>query len=324
MLMRNRMQRDKPHINLRLKKKGRGFIEGPKLSGTESVNKQRYNILLIHGYNNSFEEAVESYEGFRKRQREIGKKPKKSIVAGGKLLEVFWPGEVDLWIFSALSYPAVADHPKTAAEKIADVLENDFVAGDFKFVDIIAHSLGCRVAVELMHILQNKSNVYVRKAVLMAAAVPTFRLDPSDDLRKALDSVKEGVLSLYSEDDKVLAWAFPPGQTLGGDGFFPTALGREFLVGDRVPDGLSQVRNRGADHSDYWVGEDSDHDKERFANEQVRKFLNLAGAGIRAMKDRNTWSRPIADSAWKFGRKEKPTEDRVTPHRDIGDRAGWY
>jgi hypothetical protein len=55
---------------------------------------------------------------------------------------------------------------------------------------------------------------------------------------------------LYSDHDQVLQYAFPIGQTSGGDGFFPSAVGR---AGEPAAkwDGFEAA---GYDHGYYWFG----------------------------------------------------------------------
>jgi pimeloyl-ACP methyl ester carboxylesterase len=96
-------------------------------------------------------------------------------------------------------------------------------------VRIVAHSLGARLTMFLLDELRTRpsANLVVEKVVVMAAAVPTSELAPKRPLRLSADSVvRDGLLSLYSPNDRVLQFAFPSGESLAGNGFFPTALGR--------------------------------------------------------------------------------------------------
>src|SRR5262249_44274015 len=56
-------------------------------------------------------------------------------------------------------------------------------------------------------------------------------------------------LVLYSRSDLVLHWAFPLGETLAGEGFFPSAVGRR---GDPSSRWTDEEELLGDDHGDYW------------------------------------------------------------------------
>src|SRR4029078_518238 len=132
---------------------------------------------------------------------------------------------------------------------------------------------------ELLDALHGATNIRIDSIVVMAAAVATFSLQPPSGsrtrpLRAAFDRfiLPPMLLSLYSPDDPVLRYAFPLGQSLAGEGLFPTALGHAIWsgAGALTHPPLTQTKNRGARHGDYWFGSD----KAKFAQGEVRKAID--------------------------------------------------
>jgi len=110
----------------------------------------------------------------------------------------------------------------------------------------------------------------------------------------------EAGLSLYSSSDKVLAYAFPIGQTAapGPEGFFPTALGHELWADSETPVKLTQQEDPGADHSDYWGWNRKPQALAcaRAANAKVKEFLRFEQAGERERAERGTYERTTQDA----------------------------
>jgi hypothetical protein len=129
----------------------------------------------------------------------------------------------------------------------------------------------------------------VGKIIFMAAAVPTFYFREGRPLRAAYAAI-EGSKSLYSEADWVLHWAFPLGQSLMGEGFFPTALGRtEWIEASQLWPTMEQRRNIGsAGHSDYWGGSSKNVTALRNAAREIRVFIDIG-----SVPPRDTPSRAV-------------------------------
>jgi hypothetical protein len=117
----------------------------------------------------------------------------------------------------------------------------------------------------------------------MAAAVPSEMLERGGkffDLLMELWAEGIEILVLHSTADKVLHFAFPPGQALaGGKEASDRALGR-FGPSGMMPGWRKTFigePNPGADHSDYW----GDGAKEPSANATLRAgtFLRLGDLG---------------------------------------------
>ena len=279
---------------------------------------RRRPLLLIHGYNNNLKAGEEAYAGFEAMQRELAGLGADTPVAGGRLIQVYWPGDADWGLVSPLFYPWSIERAKETAAALADTLARAARESGHKQLDIVAHSMGCRLTLELLKQLRDKSDITVGRVVLMAGAVPTFMLEPRPDkqkLREAFDAVlSEAGLSLYSSSDKVLAYAFPIGQTAapGPEGFFPTALGHELWADTAAPVKLAQQEDPGADHSDYWGWNQKPQALAcaRVANAKVKEFLRFEQPGERAPAERETYERLTPDA--RAAGTARPTLERTT------------
>ncbi|MBI3779059.1 MAG: alpha/beta hydrolase [Gammaproteobacteria bacterium] len=263
---------------------------------------RRRLLLLIHGYNNDLQAGEEAYRGFEAMQRELADLDDDTPVAGGRLMQIYWPGDADWGIVSPLFYPWSIGRARETAAALADTLARAARESGHKQLDIVAHSMGCRLTLELLKTLRGKSDISVGRVVLMAGAVPTFMLEPRPDrheLREAYDKVlSEAGLSLYSSSDVVLSFAFPLGQSAAtGEGFFPTALGHEFWADAVAPVNLTQKENPGADHSDYWGWKQKPRSLAcaREANARIKEFLRFEQVGERTGAERETAERETRD-----------------------------
>ncbi len=213
-------------------------------------------FLLVHGYANSASDARESWSAFLDDLA--------AARLGGWLPRnptgVQWPGDEPIVGINQASYPLKIEVAVRSAGLVADFLTAAAPAsGPRLTLSVAAHSLGCRLAVELLRELAARPDhgVVVDRVVLMAAAVPTGSVDRDGPLRPGVFWTR-GVQALYSAGDDVLRFAFPIGETAGGDGFFPTAVGRH---GDPGSTWLSaRQMNHGGKlygHGDYWRGTES-------------------------------------------------------------------
>lgn len=245
---------------------------------------QRHLIVLLHGFNNDLSEAEGSYEAFRRR--DLSRLTPPQYDALSKLLgDAFWPGDADWGVADkadALIYPDAVQVAKTIAPMIATYLHRRTGLLEVHF---LAHSLGCRVALEVIENLSLQvGSPRIGKVCLMAAAVPTFMVEPGSRLYAALQMPQQ-VRVLYSQADITLRWAFRAGQTLAGpgEGFFPYALG---YSGD-VPATPGRIDTRSiprADHGSYWGKNDDAPSRE--AGRQVREFFSFADLPERTLPAR--------------------------------------
>ena len=161
-----------------------------------------------------------------------------------------------MWL-SALAYPLQIDVARDSAARLASYLTEPM--GRPLRLHIVAHSLGCLVALELVRLLERCTghDVLVHSMLLMAAAVPQglciTGYDPYGHGRPQRDYV------LHSGQDKVLRYTFRTGQR------FAEYAGRapEPLIGgayriavghDGGPTNRWTPRPMtGHNHGDYWL-----------------------------------------------------------------------
>lgn len=204
---------------------GGGVVDAHSPAGSDILEGKGTALLFVHGYNNSRAAARQSFECFVSALESVtGRGPLPWPVFG-----VQWPGDEPNGAVSAMSYPFKIKVAQRAAERIFEHLTGVFGPGGAPIVlHIVAHSLGCRLTLELLEKLARGSpgaNVSICSVTLMAAAVPVGKVESEGRLRRGVESA-DRVCVLHSTGDAVLHWAFPLGQTAGGDGFFPTAIGR--------------------------------------------------------------------------------------------------
>lgn len=289
----------------------------PAVSDPGGFVSARHLVLLVHGYNNDRAGAEDAYRGFHARQRELD--PDGRYGLGRVFAELYWPGDADWGIASFLFYPQSIGRAKTTAERLAQFLDAQLGAGGAR-LDIVAHSMGCRLALEVLRELEVRASpLAAARIVLMAAAVPVFMLGecaPPRRLRPAFDRMlREGARSLWSRGDVVLSFAFPFGQSIapGEEGALPVALGHEAWIDASVPLHLGQAEDAGAGHGDYWGwNEKPPHlSRARFAAAQVSEYLRFAAAGRRRVA-----SRPLLEASALEAREaaaRRAPEWRETP-----------
>jgi hypothetical protein len=216
---------------------------------------KRRLVFLIHGFNTSRDGARESYARFVGLVQRLGRAAQPIL---DDCVGFFWPGDAKLGPISFISYPTEIRPAITAAARLRDYLQTvTGPEGSPVEIVLIAHSLGNRVALELLQLLSAAplANVQVTRLCLMAAAVPVSHVRDGQRLNAGARLAR--TRALYSGGDGVLTWAFPIGQTAAGDGFMPEAIGHRghpvSVWGSGQPMGISQTE--AYDHNDYWVSE---------------------------------------------------------------------
>jgi pimeloyl-ACP methyl ester carboxylesterase len=268
---------------LRAKPEGSKLLVPGELRGLLDAQARRECLVLVHGFNNTDGEAAEAYFGFRTRQKEIFNDPDIAVF-DRRFGDAFWPGDADWWSFfdkaDALIYPGAVHTAVKAATELAELL---WRMPSLERVDLIGHSLGCRVALETLLLLRTRSLPIIGRVVLMAAAVPSEMLESDGKFYGLLTELAaEGttIRVLHSKSDWVLHYTFPFGQSAaGGKEASARALGR-FGPSPWMPGFHSTLTEReigGAAHGDYWG-----HSKtppSRVATEDAGKFLTLGDLG---------------------------------------------
>ena len=258
-------------------------LDGPRL------------VILIHGYQNSETAAMRSYDRFR-----------------GVLRTALWiDSEEELGTFWEFHWPG--DHPNkvisiaTFAARIGDARQSGQLLAEFlggrspeQEVILIAHSLGCRVALDAERSIRRLGPRYhgatIRGLFLMAAAVPETLCDPG----RQFDRPVPGSLdyAFYSHRDTVLAKTFPLGSQMYGEG-------RDAVGSDGDPQSRWERRDEtgtGLRHKDYWGSYP--------VAAQIGGYLGYAGD--RPLPDR----RDPAD--WAEQAQENRLERRALPDRACG------
>jgi hypothetical protein len=207
--------------------------------------------LLVHGYNVTRQDALASYGDFLSHSGLDGS------LAAGQVCEFVWPGNKRWGALSAAAFPFEIGKARESAARLYEFLKGVQTANGWPLeVQLVCHSLGNRLLLELLERwLDDGSPPALRfnACSLMAAAVPVPMVEEGGALGPAAGAPGK-TLVLYSGADAVLHWAFPPGETAAGEGFFPQAVGR-----GGEPAGRWSERAQMADygHSDYWPGADS-------------------------------------------------------------------
>ena len=304
-------------LELKLREDDRGGgVRPPTRDHVQALLGARRVLLLIHGYNNDYAFARdEAYPGFELLQRDLAGVGKDGDYAPGWLVcKVYWPGDADFGLLSALFYPWIVKHAPQVGEALAGLLHAG--AGDAGLeVAIVSHSLGCRVVAELLRALPAGSRARVTRVAFFAAALGTDKLADArpGSLGAALATrVEDGAISLYSGADRVLSLSFPLGQTLapGDEGCMPVALGHGLWASTAAPAVLEQAHNPDAGHSDYWGWREQTRDTCGLrANEAARAALRLGGFERRLTPARQA---PVRQAA----------EGRAVPVRGVGD--SWW
>lgn len=232
--------------DLSLRDRGSNRLASSTLGTIAYYGARDRRILLIHGYNVEERNGQNSMAQLRH-----------ALVEGcpgleREILTVTWPGNESWLKGGPAAYFAKVPVARAAGRLLCDALVSEARQGLApRQLVIVAHSLGCRVTLELLRHLDRASRpARIEKIVviLMAAAVPT----ELEDLLSAAHSNADEIIVLHSQDDTVLQRWFRLGQTVAREGRFPEAVG---LAGNpMVPPWSFERRMQGYDHGDYWGG----------------------------------------------------------------------
>jgi Alpha/beta hydrolase of unknown function (DUF900) len=207
--------------------------------------------LLVHGYNNTQADALASYQAFLAHSGLDG------MLAAGQVCEFVWPGDKRWGMASAMAYPLEIAKARESAARLYDFLKGLQTAGGWPLeVQLVCHSLGNRVLLELLERWVDDGSPAALRFTgcsLMAAAVPVPMAEEGGALGAAAAAPGK-TLVLHSSADAVLHWAFPPGESAAGEGFFPQAVGR---AGEPAARWSERAQMAGYGHGDYWPGTES-------------------------------------------------------------------
>src|SRR5205823_1348216 len=118
------------------------------------------------------------------------------------------------WLVSGASYPWEIPSARTSAQRLADFLGTlSGPEGTPSEVSVVAHSLGCRLALEALEEVRRRGLAWpgVRFVAWMAPAVPTALVQAGAPLEAAA-RFPQTLAVFFSSQDNTLRRAFPPGQ----------------------------------------------------------------------------------------------------------------
>ncbi len=211
------------------------------------VNANAHHILLlVHGYNNSYDDAKASYKTFIDNLNKA--LDPDSRAAPDAIAKFYWPGDESTILGTTFGYPFDINHARDAADRLVAYLVT--LPVPTLRLTVVGHSMGCRLILEALgRFVATTPNIAV--VGLMAAASPV------DFVRSGARLFNTGrpprrMVKFFSLVDDVLHYAFPLGQWVAyqyqiEDNNYSEAIGRfgnpsEFGTGQ-------QTNNR---HSAYW------------------------------------------------------------------------
>ncbi|MDX8430889.1 MAG: alpha/beta hydrolase [Candidatus Algichlamydia australiensis] len=152
--------------------------------------KDKKVVLLIHGYNNDYEEASEYF----------------SNLAGGTKdlydthVGYLWPGSDDPWeYFDARSLTMESD----LSLRLLKLIEE--ISSDAAQIDIIAFSMGCRLVLEAV---KKGEQMRISNVFFMAPAIDNESLERGEISVEDISQV-ENLFVFYSRRDEVLSLLYP-------------------------------------------------------------------------------------------------------------------
>ena len=222
----------------------RGGLVRSEAAITGDVYRPRSrHVLLVHGFNSVRQNARASYEYFRGRLSE------ESRTIEHELIYVYWPADWAVNAVSPLSYRRMVGLAVYLGPRLAQALTRFTGPGDGTCeLVIVAHSLGCRFALEALIALR-KDPAWHRfriTLILLAAAIPVPLVAGRSESSKALAELATTAVC-FSGSDHVLDWAFRLGETRLGS-FMPEAVG---LRGGPTRMWKS-LRSMDLGHTQYW------------------------------------------------------------------------
>ncbi len=171
---------------------------GPDLGTKESLQMASKVTVLLHGFNVDYKTGRATLLRFAKLL---------PSAANGAVIAALWPGDHGL---GALSYSFEGRDADDTALELARFLGD--VLMPTVSIAFVAHSLGCRVAMETAARLVAQGHT-PEQICLLAAAIDDDSLAATDAYLAATDNSAR-VAALSSRQDKVLKLAYPVGDLL--------------------------------------------------------------------------------------------------------------
>lgn len=249
-------------IRNRLYVRRQGAVVGDRIDDPTTNSEQdraaKRLVILIHGYQNSEQKAAASFGDF---VAGIATVLEDRLDGFGAIWEFHWPGDHPFAPLSVATYGARVGVAVAAGERLA----RWWLARrqPDQQVVIVAHSLGCRVALEAINWIRAEDELRAQdtppasyrgasaQAVfLLAAAVPVHLCDPAAQgyLEAPWRGCREHVF--HSRRDRVLRHAFGLGEWVANER--GPAVGLDGAPAHR----WSSTQPTGLGHGDYWGSAD--------------------------------------------------------------------
>jgi hypothetical protein len=204
--------------------------------------------ILIHGFNVNEAESLKLLGRFRDALGHFAPSIKRDIFI------CTWAGNWNLPVIRPAAYSFMLKNASETAETLIETFHEWYGLPEApEELVIVAHSLGCKVILEMLAFMAKSGRPFKLKkliVILMAAAVPVEHLIPGGKYHAAL-KVADTIVALHSPDDDILKpLIFGVGQTFGGDGRFPEAVGLH--AHPEAAEWTAKNHMREYNHGDYW------------------------------------------------------------------------
>jgi hypothetical protein len=210
-------------------------------------------FLLVHGFANDEQEAHASFAAF---QSALAATADFDPGLLGGVWEFHWPGDrPGNAVADVITYPTRISNAGWSGSNLAQFLQQ---LGETHFLKtrqqlfIVAHSLGCRAALEAVRVISENpayQGPTIQGVFLLAAAVPVSECLPSGSYHPLGGPAGEYVF--YSRSDKALKpFVFGIGQRIFGER--GRAVGRNGLPDKR----WTSSRRTSLQHDEYWGNAD--------------------------------------------------------------------
>lgn len=246
-----------------------GILTDPKVDPTDLLIDKDQILLLMHGFNVTQEDASISYAHFENQLTDSVR---------DRVVRLYWPGDTSTQAdsrrgqqgtlskyLSAAAYSWKPPIARQSAQKLRDLLQRAFdernKLGRNKPLEIciVAHSLGCRLALEMLEriLIVRGRDAELPLTVLMAAAVPEYMVMGTGGFASMVDRLPK-VWILHSRSDKVLSRWFRSGQLVEHASFPNFNFSARRALGRRGMQSTERIKVLEGewDHSDYWVDRD--------------------------------------------------------------------
>ena len=150
-------------------------------------------MLLVHGYNDSPQEALSTYRLINAHVSSFKGAHFYDVVIG-----YLWPGDDN-----PLQYFDARRHVSKLAKTMRSHLE--FLSGSASRVDVLAHSMGNRLMFEALNTPSTQKLIH--HFYSLAAAVGSETLEPNQQYYSSTQNC-EKIFIFYSKRDEVLRWCY--------------------------------------------------------------------------------------------------------------------